>query len=175
MLVLTVCVQRLMYPLIVAPASLLHRSGIKPRSAAVVHFLLLLVLMVLCFFVAPAAVFSTMEMSWSFLDGIYFCFVSLSTIGLGDFVPGIQSGQKYRLVYQVFVMGECLCCTRWSFGVTLNGKSRGKAIGSGSVREETVSSVSRLSRKTCCYFFPPEPCVFFFFGSIACRAPSLPS
>ncbi len=110
MLVLTACVQRLMYPLVLAPVGLLQRSGMEPRPATVVHFLLLLVLVVLCFFVAPAAVFSTVEMSWSFLDGIYFSFISLCTIGLGDFVPGTQPGQKYRQLYQVSVMGESSCC-----------------------------------------------------------------
>lgn len=107
MLVLTVCVQKLMYPLVVAPLGVLHRSGLDQRPAAIVHFILLLLGVVLGFFVAPAAVFSAMEVSWSFLDGIYFSFISLCTIGLGDFVPGMQPGQKYRPVYQICVMGEC--------------------------------------------------------------------
>ena len=32
-------------------------------------------------------IFKTLE-EWSVLDGVYFCFITLSTIGLGDFVPG---------------------------------------------------------------------------------------
>uniref|UniRef100_UPI0037E976F1 potassium channel subfamily K member 6 n=1 Tax=Semicossyphus pulcher TaxID=241346 RepID=UPI0037E976F1 len=104
MLVLTACVQRLMYPLVVAPVGLLQRSGMEPRPATALHFLLLLVLVVLFFFLAPAAVFSTVEMTWSFLDGVYFCFISLCTIGLGDFVPGTHPTQKYRPLYQVAVM-----------------------------------------------------------------------
>ncbi|XP_013871412.1 potassium channel subfamily K member 6 [Austrofundulus limnaeus] len=104
MLVLTACVQRVMHPLVLAPVGLLQRCGLKPRPATVVHFLLLLVLVVLCFFLAPAAVFSLLEASWTFLDGIYFCFISLCTIGLGDFVPAAQPGQKYRALYQVAVM-----------------------------------------------------------------------
>ncbi|KAM6988529.1 potassium channel subfamily K member 6 [Tautogolabrus adspersus] len=104
MLVLTACVQRLMYPLVLAPVGCLQRSGMEPRPATVLHFLLLLVLVVLFFFVAPAAVFSAVEMTWSFLDGIYFCFISLCTIGLGDFVPGTHPTQKYRPLYQIAVM-----------------------------------------------------------------------
>ncbi|XP_075892698.1 potassium channel subfamily K member 6 [Nelusetta ayraudi] len=104
MLVLTVCVQKLMYPLVLAPVGVLHRAGLEQRPATIVHFVLLLLGVVLGFFVAPAAVFSAMEVSWSFLDGIYFSFISLCTIGLGDFVPGMRPGQKYRPVYQIAVM-----------------------------------------------------------------------
>ncbi|XP_041851473.1 potassium channel subfamily K member 6 [Melanotaenia boesemani] len=104
MLVLTACVQRLMYPLVLAPVGLLQRLGLEPRPATMVHFFLLLLVVVLCFFVAPAAVFNVVEMSWTFLDGIYFCFISLCTIGLGDFVPATQPGQRYRALYQVSVM-----------------------------------------------------------------------
>lgn len=107
MLVLTVCVQKLLYPLVIAPIGLLHRLGMRLRPATLVHFLLLLLLVILGFFVAPAVVFSTAEMSWSFLDGIYFCFISLCTIGLGDFVPATHPRQKYRQLYQVGIMGEC--------------------------------------------------------------------
>ncbi|XP_034403816.1 potassium channel subfamily K member 6 [Cyclopterus lumpus] len=104
MLVLTACVQRIMHPLVLAPVGLLQRRGMQPRPATVVHFVLLLAVVVLCFFVMPAAIFSVLEPSWSFLDGIYFCFISLCTIGLGDFVPATQPRQKYRQLYQVSVM-----------------------------------------------------------------------
>ncbi|XP_003968759.2 potassium channel subfamily K member 6 [Takifugu rubripes] len=104
MLVLTVCVQKLLYPLVIAPIGLLHRLGMRLRPATLVHFLLLMLLVILGFFVAPAAIFSTLEVSWSFLDGIYFCFISLCTIGLGDFVPATQLWHKYRQLYQIGIM-----------------------------------------------------------------------
>lgn len=104
MLVLTACVQKLLFPLVVGPVGLLHRCGLEPRAACALHLLLLLLLLVLCFFVAPAAVFSWLEGTWSFLDGVYFCFISLCTIGLGDYVPTLQAGQKNKPLYQLSVM-----------------------------------------------------------------------
>ena len=37
-----------------------------------------------------AAIFSFTE-NWSILDGAYFCFITFTTIGFGDFVPGRNS------------------------------------------------------------------------------------
>merc|ERR1719411_1269046 len=41
----------------------------------------------LCYLVFGAILFAHWE-DWSYLDGAYFCFISLMTIGFGDFVPG---------------------------------------------------------------------------------------
>ena len=35
-----------------------------------------------------ALMFGLWETQWNFLIGSYFCFITLSTIGFGDFVPG---------------------------------------------------------------------------------------
>ena len=49
-------------------------------------------LFALIFFIfIPAAIFSVVERSndWTYLISVYYCFVTLTTVGFGDFVPGI--------------------------------------------------------------------------------------
>ena len=40
------------------------------------------------FFVLPAAVFSVTE-QWTYLEGMYYAVVTLSTVGFGNFVAGM--------------------------------------------------------------------------------------
>ncbi|XP_055003751.1 potassium channel subfamily K member 6 isoform X2 [Boleophthalmus pectinirostris] len=104
MLVLTACVQKLLFPLVVGPVALLHGWGLEPRAACALHLLLLILLLLLCFFMGPAALFSWLEGSWSFLDGVYFCFISLCTIGLGDYVPALQPVYLFLGLMMMFLL-----------------------------------------------------------------------
>ncbi|XP_070183659.1 uncharacterized protein [Littorina saxatilis] len=45
-------------------------------------------LIMTCYIVGGAVMFSMWEEDWDFLEGYYFCFITLSTIGFGDYVPG---------------------------------------------------------------------------------------
>jgi len=53
---------------------------------------------------------------WPYFDGIYFCFISLSTVGFGDLIPDISGDKKiYGLVYMFYnVIGlafvSCFIC-----------------------------------------------------------------
>jgi hypothetical protein len=46
----------------------------------------------LVFMVIPAVVFWHIEDGWTYLDSLYFAFVTLTTIGFGDYVAGSYLG-----------------------------------------------------------------------------------
>jgi potassium channel subfamily K protein 1 len=71
------------------------------RSHLHVLFALLCTLFVLIFFfIIPAAIYSSIE-GWSYLNAFYYCFISLSTVGLGDYVPGESHDQNNLHFYKI--------------------------------------------------------------------------
>ena len=61
------------------------KKGIALEDVTVPISLCLLVMVAYIF--GGALLFSQWE-GWGYLDGSYFCFITLSTIGFGDMVPG---------------------------------------------------------------------------------------
>jgi potassium channel subfamily K protein 1 len=71
------------------------------RSHMHVIFALTCALFVLIFFfIIPASLYSKIE-GWSYLNSFYYCFISLSTVGLGDYVPGDHVDQQHRHIYKI--------------------------------------------------------------------------
>ncbi|XP_076867011.1 potassium channel subfamily K member 1b [Brachyhypopomus gauderio] len=102
LLFLTAVVQRIMVFSTRRPITYVHtRWGLSKPLVALVHANLLAVVAVSCFFLIPAAIFSALEGDWNFLESFYFCFISLSTIGLGDYVPGEAFNQRFRELYKL--------------------------------------------------------------------------
>nr|KAF6399788.1 potassium two pore domain channel subfamily K member 1 [Molossus molossus] len=102
LLFLTAVVQRVTIHVTRRPVLYAHiRWGFSKQVVAIVHAVLLGFVTVSCFFFIPAAVFSILEDDWNFLESFYFCFISLSTIGLGDYVPGEGYNQKFRELYKI--------------------------------------------------------------------------
>lgn len=108
LLFLTAVVQRIMVFSTRRPIMYVHtRWGLSKPLVAIVHATLLATVAISCFFLIPAAIFSALEENWNFLESFYFCFISLSTIGLGDYVPGEAANQRFRELYKVGITGEC--------------------------------------------------------------------
>lgn len=102
LLFLTAVVQRIMVYVTRGPVTYIHtRWGFSKQLVALVHAFVLGLVTASCFFFIPAAAFSSLEDDWNFLESFYFCFISLSTIGLGDYVPGEGYNQKFRQLYKI--------------------------------------------------------------------------
>lgn len=90
--------------------SLSYSESYMPElTIRLVHLFLLIIFVAGIFFIAPAILFDYLEPRWNFLDAIYFTFISLTTVGLGDFVPGFNHEATYisqRAFYQIATSGN---------------------------------------------------------------------
>ncbi|XP_043959739.1 potassium channel subfamily K member 1-like [Gambusia affinis] len=114
---LSAIVERLVELMSRRPVSYFHRRWAMSRpKLAVIHATLLSIIMALLFILIPAWIFFSLEKDWNFLESLYFCFISLTTIGLGDYVPGETHSkednphpQLYRLAITVYLLLGLVC------------------------------------------------------------------
>ncbi|XP_060951255.1 potassium channel subfamily K member 1-like [Limanda limanda] len=114
---LSAVVQRIMVVVTQRPVSYFHRRWAMSKSKlALIHATCLTILMTVLFLIIPAWIFISLEKDWNFLESLYFCFISLTTIGLGDYVPGETHSkeanphpQLYRLTITVYLLLGLVC------------------------------------------------------------------
>ncbi|KAL0275454.1 UNVERIFIED_CONTAM: hypothetical protein PYX00_003292 [Menopon gallinae] len=110
LMLLTALVERLMIPSTRVLQFLNSKLGhlYQPFNIRLLHLVLVGSILLTFFLFIPAAVFAYIEPDWDYLDSMYYCFISLTTIGLGDYIPGDSPNQPYRPIYKVLTTGYLL-------------------------------------------------------------------
>ncbi|XP_027040781.1 potassium channel subfamily K member 1-like [Pocillopora damicornis] len=105
-IMLTAIVERLLQLTEVLEKFLCSTCTVRGVPTAYLRFLHLSLIMcgaITLVMIIPAFFFMFLE-DWSYFEALYFCFISLTTIGLGDFVPGDDPKwrrSEYRSLYKV--------------------------------------------------------------------------
>ncbi|XP_016417179.1 potassium channel subfamily K member 5a [Sinocyclocheilus rhinocerous] len=80
----------------------LTKKGVTLRKTQFTCTAVFLLWGVLVHLVIPPFVFMSQE-GWTYIEGLYFSFVTLTTIGFGDLVAGVDPNADYPTLYRYFV------------------------------------------------------------------------
>ncbi|XP_011799739.1 PREDICTED: potassium channel subfamily K member 5 [Colobus angolensis palliatus] len=80
----------------------LTKRGVSLRKAQITCTVIFIVWGVLVHLVIPPFVFMVTE-GWNYIEGLYYSFITISTIGFGDFVAGVNPSANYHALYRYFV------------------------------------------------------------------------
>jgi len=105
LLLLSSLVDRLMTPVDSLLSYLSSRLGHlhSPLEIRLAHLALVGGILATIFLLLPASLLNSLEPAWSWQDSFYYCFISLTTVGLGDFIPGDEVGQSGRSLYKSLI------------------------------------------------------------------------
>ncbi|XP_019405167.1 PREDICTED: potassium channel subfamily K member 5 isoform X1 [Crocodylus porosus] len=80
----------------------LTKRGVSLRQAQITCTAIFIMWGVLIHLVIPPFVFMVTE-GWDYIEGLYFSFITITTIGFGDFVAGVNPEANYHALYRYFV------------------------------------------------------------------------
>nr|XP_044629600.1 potassium channel subfamily K member 16-like isoform X2 [Equus asinus] len=81
----------------------LQNMGIKEGQVKICMLVFFLVTGLLIFILLPPLIFTHTE-GWTYEEGLYFAFISLSTIGFGDYVIDTYPPQKHTRLYPAIII-----------------------------------------------------------------------
>jgi hypothetical protein len=110
-----------------------YYTGAQPSRSKPVP-IWLCVFLVVTYILCGAILFTKWE-KWAFLDSAYFCFITLTTIGFGDFVPA------KRVQNQDATVSIALCSLYLLFGIAL------LAMSFNLVQEEVINNVKSVAKR----------------------------
>ncbi|XP_065207885.1 uncharacterized protein galene [Planococcus citri] len=93
----------------------------------------LCVFLVVSYIIGGAFLFNEQQHDWGLFNSAYFCFITLTTIGFGDFVPEQKVGTDAKL-------GTAICSLYLLFGIAL------LAMSFNLVQEEVINNVKSVAR-----------------------------
>ncbi|KAM4601060.1 potassium channel subfamily K member 5-like [Polymixia lowei] len=82
-------------------SQVLIRKGIAVKKVQFTCTAIFLLWGLVVHLVIPPFVFMSLE-GWSYLEGLYFSFITLTTVGFGDYVAGVNPNIEYPRLYRVF-------------------------------------------------------------------------
>ncbi|KAM8826093.1 potassium channel subfamily K member 5-like [Synchiropus picturatus] len=82
-------------------SGVLIRRGVSVKKVQLTCIALFLLWGLFVHLLIPPLVFMKME-GWSYLEGLYFSFITLTTVGFGDYVAGVNPSIEYPRLYRVF-------------------------------------------------------------------------
>lgn len=100
----------------------LQNRECKPESKLFSLFCLLVAILLAAVVMGIIAIVGMFAEDWTFFEGIYFAFISLTTIGFGDYVPmhpkfDPEDAERSSFVISLFVL---FCLLLFSFGLAVN-------------------------------------------------------
>eukprot|EP00392_Amoebophrya_sp_AT5.2_P002669 g2674.t1 len=119
------------------------------RKSAGVRLVYLLSLFSLFLF-GGAFVFRQVEPNWHYSEALYFCFVTLSTIGFGDYTPSSNLSRVVAILYMLGGLGVCASLLASLVGMLSGG-------GSGGTKQEVENTSAATSAGPRRRLLFPEP------------------
>ncbi|XP_053315535.1 potassium channel subfamily K member 5 [Spea bombifrons] len=80
----------------------LTKRGVSLRKAQITCTAIFIFWGVLVHLVIPPFIFMKTE-GWTYIEGLYFSFITITTIGFGDYVAGVNPKVTYNVLYRYFV------------------------------------------------------------------------
>ena len=111
---LTVCVQKLEGPILKLIYSLEKtlsccQSRLSYNYVKFINLAILTLIFWIFIIIIPSLIFWLIEYpEWSQMDSFYFVFISVTTIGFGDLVPGehTENNEYLQDLYKIFISGK---------------------------------------------------------------------
>ncbi|XP_049587262.1 potassium channel subfamily K member 5 isoform X2 [Syngnathus scovelli] len=82
-------------------SQILIRKNVPVKRVQLICTIIFLLWGLFVHLVIPPLIFMSLE-GWSYLEGLYFSFITLTTVGFGDYVAGVNPNIEYPRLYRVF-------------------------------------------------------------------------